>query len=242
MASAHAENAPGAGGSGGGGGSGYTAYDDAKAALINWERSFEQAAGRPAEEADRRRSPRYQERLVRFKEHRRRKAKLDESRAAAADAAAGPGKNHRLSATGEARRDMAREYKKLKRRLKDWEAEFEAVHGRLPTEADRSATPAIDDLHKRCQRVMAQLVVTIKDDVKDDGGGGAGSGVGGAAGGGGGAGAHSRSRGGAAVSAALPARRRRRRCRRRRLVVVVAAVVAAVGGGDVGDRDALQRL
>ena len=58
---------------------------------------------------------------------------------------------------------MAREYKKLKRRLLEWETEFEHVHGRAPTADDRALNRSVQELYRRAQVVKAKLVVTIKD-------------------------------------------------------------------------------
>ena len=66
----------------------------------------------------------------------------------------------------EGRRHMAREYKRLKRRLKDWEVEFEQAHGRPPTADDRALDRPILELHRRAQAVKTQLVVTIKDHME----------------------------------------------------------------------------
>ena len=66
----------------------------------------------------------------------------------------------------EGRRYMAREYKRLKRRLKDWEVEFEQTYSRTPTADDRGLNRPIQELHRRAQAVKAQLVVTIKDHME----------------------------------------------------------------------------
>ena len=148
-------------------------YEEAKANLLHWERSFQAATGRHAEPHDRRASPRYQERLRRFKELRKiRHAAAAEAEAAAAASSSsgggaaasssGPPAPGSPAASNEVRRDMAREYKRLKRRLKDWENEFEVQWRRAPTAEDREMAKPIADLYKRAQSVKAKLVVTIK--------------------------------------------------------------------------------
>ena len=64
-------------------------------------------------------------------------------------AARGGGERHGGSAGRESRRHMAREYKKLKHRLKEWELEFESVHGRPPTAEDRSLVRPMAEMHRR---------------------------------------------------------------------------------------------
>jgi hypothetical protein len=105
------------------------------------------------------------------------------------------------AADREGRRHMAREYKRLKRRLKDWEVDFEQAHGRAPTADDRALVPPIAELYRRVSAVKAKLVVTIKDHMEGVGGstgprpgggaafgaGGGAAGAGAAGGGGGGA-------------------------------------------------------
>ena len=73
-------------------------------------------------------------------------------------AARGSGERHGHQSSGsfghagrESRRHMAREYKKLKHRLKEWELEFESVHGRPPTAEDRSLVRPMAEMHRRAQ-------------------------------------------------------------------------------------------
>ena len=142
-------------------------YEAAGSALAEWEQAFEAHMGRPAEELERLESPTYQEILRIMKEKRRlRHVQQEKNRTAAA------------KASREGRRELAREYKKLKQRLRGWETQFKAVNSRLPTADDRDANQSIFELYRRTQAVRAKLVGKLRDSIDEHGSSGAGAGAG----------------------------------------------------------------
>ena len=119
-------------------------YEEAKAALLLWERAFAAENGRPAGEHDRATNPDYMARLRTFKEVRRyRRMVVQGSEDKPADEMPVP----------EERRILVREYRKIKKRLAAWDMDFERLHGRPPTASDRTESKPLQELLNRRRKL-----------------------------------------------------------------------------------------